>query len=203
MAISKQHSTLGSGKGVPTRLRVLDAAERLLRDGKAAFSMRDLAAEASVSFATPFNQFGSKAEIMYALSGRRIDAMEEQYAKCEHSGDALRRVRVAVDIAATVMLKDPGVNRAVMEWLGTAHPGAGLVLQRSRALWAKALGDGDGLLRTVRNRALEVLPTQLAFAFRGVLSFWTAGEISNDDLTKEAVAMAESIMLGYIAGKRG
>ena len=47
---------------------MLDAAERLLRDGNAEFSMRDLAAEAGVSFATPFNQFGSKPAIMQALS---------------------------------------------------------------------------------------------------------------------------------------
>jgi AcrR family transcriptional regulator len=62
-------------RGEPVRQRVLDAAERLLRDGKAEFSMRDLASEAGVSFATPFNQFGSKPAIMHALSARRIDAM--------------------------------------------------------------------------------------------------------------------------------
>lgn len=42
-------------RGEPVRNRVIDAAERLLRDGKAEFSMRDLATEAGVSFATPFN----------------------------------------------------------------------------------------------------------------------------------------------------
>ncbi len=51
----------------PTRERVLDAAERLLANGSAAFSMRELAEEAEVSFATPFNQLGSKAAIMLAL----------------------------------------------------------------------------------------------------------------------------------------
>ena len=46
------------------RERVLDAAERLLARGGAGFSMRDLAEEAGVSFATPFNQFGAKGAIM-------------------------------------------------------------------------------------------------------------------------------------------
>ena len=63
------------GRGEPVRQRVLDAAERLLRVGRASFSMRDLATEAGVSFVTPFNQFGGKAAIMHALSARRIDAM--------------------------------------------------------------------------------------------------------------------------------
>ena len=46
-----------------TRERVLAAAERLLADNRHEFSMRELAADAGVSFATPFNLFGSKGEL--------------------------------------------------------------------------------------------------------------------------------------------
>ena len=60
----------------PTKDRVLDAAKRLLAGGSAAFSMRELAEEAGVSFATPFNQFGSKAAIMLvAAPGAVIGAL--------------------------------------------------------------------------------------------------------------------------------
>src|ERR1700748_1021525 len=101
-------------RGEPLRQRVIDAAERLLRDGKADFSMRDLAAEAGVSFATPFNQFGSKAAIMQTLSTRRIDTMETRFAAAPPLTDAAERVRLAVDTAVAVMLEEPQVNRAVM-----------------------------------------------------------------------------------------
>ena len=64
-----------------TRERVLDAAERLLAHGKASFSMRELAEEADLSFATPFNQFGNKGAIILALSSRRIALMQKRIAE--------------------------------------------------------------------------------------------------------------------------
>jgi AcrR family transcriptional regulator len=177
---------------------VLDAAERLLDEGERDFSMRDLAAEAGVSFATPFNQFGSKAAIMYALSERRIAAMTARYASINATGDAVQRVACAVESAATTMLEKPVVNRVVMGWISTSNPEPGEVLQRSKELWARALGECDGLRVDLRERASETLPQQLAFGFRGVLSFWTAGEISDASLTRCALDMAETLMLRYV-----
>lgn len=189
-----EHST--SSRGEPLRQRVIDAAEQLLRHGKADFSMRDLAAEAGVSFATPFNQFGSKNAIMQALSGRRIDRMEARYIDARPQGDAFDRVLLALDTAASVMLEEPGVNRAVMGWLGTGGAVPGNVWARSTALWALALGAGDGLIPSRREQALRHLPGQLAFAFRGVLSFWTAGELPDKALARSARGIGGALLLG-------
>ncbi|UDL94075.1 TetR/AcrR family transcriptional regulator [Lichenihabitans sp. PAMC28606] len=176
---------------------MVDAAERLLREGKAAFSMRDLAVEAGVSFATPFNQFGSKAAIMEALSARRIDAMEARFAAAAPLISAVARVLLAVDTAAAVMLEEPDVNRAVMGWLGASSPAPGQVWARSTALWALALGAGEGLIPSRREQALRLLPKQLAFAFRGVLSFWTAGELPGGLLAPEARDIASTLLLAF------
>ncbi len=184
-------------RGEPLRQSVLDAAENLLRQGQAEFSMRDLAAEAGVSFATPFNQFGSKAAIMQALSARRIDRMEALYRAEPAAGDASHRVLLAMAMAARVMLEEPVVNRVVMGWLGAGSPAPGDVLGRSTALWALALGAGEGLLATRRDQALACLPGQLAFAFRGVLSFWTAGELPDEALAESAAEMAQTLLLGF------
>lgn len=185
-------------RGEPIRRRVIDAAERLLRDGKADFSMRDLASGANVSFATPFNQFGSKAAIMLALSARRIDAMMQRLASAPALPNAADRVLLAVDIAVGVMLEEPEVNRAVLGWLGTAGAPPGQVLTHSTALWALALGEGEGLTAVHRAQALTSLPGQLAFAFRGVLSFWTAGELSNEVFAISAREMATALLLVYV-----
>ena len=182
----------------PTRRRVIDAAERLLRRDKTDFSMRDLAAEAGVSFATPFNQFGSKAAIMQALSERRIDTMEARYLSAPLSRNAADRVLSALETAAAVMLEEPGVNRAVMGWLGTASVPPGRTLARSIALWVLALGAGEGLIVARRDEALRRLPRQLAFSFRGVLSFWTAGELPDEDLDASTREMASTLLLGFI-----
>ena len=184
-------------RGEPVRQRVLDAAERLLRDGKAEFSMRDLASKAEVSFATPFNQFGSKPAIMHALSARRIDAMLTRLSETPQPQHAADRVALAIDIAVAVMLDEPIVNRAVMAWIGTGSAASGEVRSNSTALWAHALGDGIGLSSPRRDEACRILPSQLALAFRGALSFWTAGELADEELGQAARQIAGTLLRAY------
>jgi AcrR family transcriptional regulator len=181
-----------------TRARVLAAAERLLGTGRPDFSMRDLAAEAGVSFATPFNQFGNKGAILQALSAERIASMQSRFSALERSGDAPSRVFAAVGIATAVMLEKPAVNRAVMGGLGAPGDQAGRVWAQSRALWAGALGDGEGLAPAKVSLALDALPGQLALSFRGVLSFWSAGEIADDELAARAASAAAALLLGFV-----
>src|SRR6187402_1676709 len=140
----RDKSRLGQPKPT-TRERVLDAAERLLRQGSAAFSMRELATEAGLSFATPFNQFGSKAAIMRALSARRIALMRERLAHLKGPEDAVSRVRAAVEIAATVVLASPTVNRAIIAGIGSQRDDTSAVLKDSTMLWSEAVGTGVGL----------------------------------------------------------
>lgn len=181
-----------------TRDRVLDAAERLLAQGSAGFSMRELAEASGVSFATPFNQFGSKAAIMLALSARRIAAMHERLADATLPAAAVARVLLAVEIAASVMLAEPAVNRAVMGAIGAPGETPGHVAARSGDFWAEALGDGEGLVEATRTLSLSVLPGQLTIAFRGVLSFWTAGDIADQALLPCARAAAAAVLLGFV-----
>ena len=179
------------------RRRIIDAAEHLLRDGKADFSMRDLAMAAGVSFATPFNQFGSKAALMHALSNRRIDTMTQRFLAAPKPPAAPDRLLLAIEIGAAVMLEEPQVNRAVMGWIGTAGPAPSLAWARSTALWKLAMGDGEGFEETTREHALSALPAQFALAFRGALSFWTAGELSDEVLTSCVRGVAETLLLGF------
>jgi len=181
-------------RGEPVRNRVIDAAEHLLRDGKAEFSMRDLATEAGVSFATPFNQFGNKAAIMHALSARRIATATQRFADKPRLDNAGQRVLLAVATMVELMLEEPRVNRAVMGWLGTSGPTHGEVLAQSTALWTLALGTGEGLSENGQDQALPALARHLAFAFRGVLSFWTAGELPDEELAANARNVASALL---------
>ena len=177
---------------------ILDAAEQLLRKGKPEFSMRELAAQARVSFATPFNHFGSKTAVMHALSARRIEAMTKRFEAAEKPATAPARVLLAVDIAVAVMLKAPAVNRAVMAALGSPSTTPGTVHAMSANLWSTALGKGEGLIPSTRSIALKILPSHLAITFRGTLSFWTAGEFTNAHLAKTARTAATTALLGFV-----
>jgi AcrR family transcriptional regulator len=178
---------------------VLDAAERLLGKGDAAdFSMRALAAEAGVGFATPFNHFGSKNAIMQALSSRLIDRMSAKFERSAPSGNMVDRVWSMGSIAVALLLQQPDVYKAVVGSLGVVSPVPSSVIHQSRALWLLALGNFEGCAREVRNVAQSTLASQLAFGFRGCLSFWIAGEIPDDELAATVRANAAAILLGVV-----
>ena len=123
--------------------------------------------------------------------------MTERFGDAASAQGAPARVLTAIDIAVAVMLDTPAVSRAVMGTLGAPEETPGEVSQRSRALWAIALGDGDGLDSGSADLALAILPDQLAAAFRGVLSFWSTGEINNAALRIRAQKAAATLLLGF------
>jgi len=182
---------------------VLDAAERLLgRDATADFSMRSLAAEAGVGFATPFNHFGSKNAIMQALSERVIARMRTRFESEAPAGNAIDRVLAMGRIGISLLLEQPGVYKAVVGSLGVVSPEPSVVRQRSSELWALALGDLSGLAGETAGLAGGMLAEQLAFSFRGCLSFWIAGELSDGELAQAFAAGAGALLLGFAEPRR-
>lgn len=195
--------SIREGKRLQTRRAVLDAAERLLQaDPSAAFGMRELAAEAGLSFATPFNQFGSKGAIMQALSARRIERMTAIFESAVPVADTVDRVFAAVTVAVTVMLETSTANRALVGSLSAPSAVPGAVNEHSTSLWSKAVGEGDGLDLPHGLPTLRMLSHQLAIVFRGCLSFWAAGEIKDDDLLANTRAAAAMAMLALSTGTR-
>lgn len=177
---------------------VLDAAERLLQASpNAEFSMRALAAEAGVGFATPFNHFGSKTAIMQALSARVIERMSARFRDERPEGDAIDRVLAMGRIGAAVLLEKPDVSKAVVGSLGLVSPTPSSVRPKSEVLWVQALGDCAGLDPAHRTLGRALLPQQLAFSFRGCVSFWIAGELSNSMLPEAFRAGTLTLLLGF------
>ena len=182
---------------------VLDAAERLLRDSETAdFSMRALATEAGVGFATPFNHFGSKTAIMQALSSRLIARMKARFEKTRVRGDAIDRVLAMGRIGVDVLLEQPDVSKRVVGSLGVVSNAPHSVSGQSAALWTMALGDLKGITATQQKTAMAILPMNLAFLFRGCVSFWIAGEISDRELSDAFQTVASVSLLGFARPER-
>jgi AcrR family transcriptional regulator len=150
----------------------------------------------------PFNHFGSKAAIMQALSAERVDRTTTLFARTAHAGNAVTRVISGTGIAAAVMLKAPAVNCAVMGVPGAPPAEPADTSARSRALWSRALGNGEGLEPSTAKLACSVSPEQLALAFRGMLSFWSAGEIPDPRLEQHARVAGMVLLLKFLT-KRG
>lgn len=182
---------------------VLDAAERLLQSSDTAdFSMRALAVEAGVGFATPFNHFGSKNAIMQALSSRLIERMATHFQDESPAGDAIDRVLVMGRISVALLLEKPAVHKALVGSLGVVNPAPGFVRQNSSALWSLALGGFAGIAVSMKEAAQAALAEQLAFNFRGCVSFWIAGELSDKELGSAFRIGACALLLGFAKEER-
>lgn len=202
---------------------MLDAAERLLQASPSAdFSMRALATEAGVGFATPFNHFGSKTAIMQALSSRVIKRMAARFRERRPQGDASQgdasqgdapqgdapqgdavdRVLAMGRIAVGVLLEKPDVSKAVVGSLGVVSPSPSAVRPQSEALWTLALDGDDSLALDLPPSIRAILPQQLAFTFRGCVSFWIAGELTDDMLGQAFQTGALAVLLGFVDSTR-
>ncbi len=177
---------------------VLDAAERLLQTGGTAdFSMRALAAEAGVGFATPFNHFGSKTAIMQALSSRMIERMAARFQHEAPPGDAIERVLAMQRISVGLLLEQPEISRMVVGSLGQAGAAPSTVRPQSEAIWSLALGACSGIAPKMVRRAQAVLPQQLAFLFRGCVSFWIASELDDHEFLQALETGASTLLLAF------
>jgi AcrR family transcriptional regulator len=95
------------------RQQIMRAARTLMqKTGRTGFSMRTLADEAGVSIATPYNLFGSKQAIMFAV----LDADLEQYQQRLASlrVDELETFFRAVSVATALYSTEPSFYRAVL-----------------------------------------------------------------------------------------
>lgn len=95
------------------RDEIVRAARALMRErGDTGFSMRALAAEAGVSIATPYNLFGSKQAIMFAVLEADMVRYQEQLERLR--ADELEMFFKAVSLATNNYSKEPEFHRSVL-----------------------------------------------------------------------------------------
>ena len=95
------------------RRDIVRAARTLMQEtGQAGFSMRGLADKAGVSIATPYNLFGSKQAVMFAVLDADLEQYQEQLEKLK--ADEIDVFFKAVTLATTLYSAEPGFYRAVL-----------------------------------------------------------------------------------------
>ncbi len=95
------------------RRQIVRAARALMQQtGDTGFSMRALADQAGVSIATPYNLFGSKQMVMFAVLDDDLEHYQERLAKVRV--DELDVFFKAVSLATTLYATEPSFYRAVL-----------------------------------------------------------------------------------------
>ncbi len=103
---------------------VLDAAEQLIREtGSAGFSMLKLAERAQMSSMTPYNLFGTKGAILYALLNRSLDDIFTGGEPAMTHPDPFEQALLAATAAVDFFIADPEYYRPLYQFLlGVSEP---------------------------------------------------------------------------------
>jgi AcrR family transcriptional regulator len=180
------------------RRRILAAAEELIRQtGGADFSMLALAAQAEVSPATPYNLFGSKAQLLFALFNRSLVELPVKDLTAS-STDPLERLLETTRVIATHLATHADFFRPLYLSLFGVQDEVyrpEFVAYHLRR-WKRALADVEraGLLSSAVTA--DQLARQLMISFAGTVELWVHHELDADGFSAEAVFGTILLLLG-------
>lgn len=182
------------------RARILDAAEKLIREtGNTDFTVATLAERSALSGPTPYNLFGSKAAILYALLNRSLDPVVAVERKASGVADPVARVLSAANLAADVFVNDPVFYRPLYQFLlgvgDTRHRPA--FLQRSLEFWQRAVGDLLESNQVPLSAQSDGLARMLVMNFVAALELWVHQELDHQQFRSQVLYGAAMLMLGF------
>ena len=161
---------------------ILDAAEQLVREhGATNFSMLALSAKAELSPATPYNLFGNKASILYALLNRSLDGIFEGAQRVAVVPDPIDKVLIAAAQAGAFFVADPDYYRPLYQYLlGVIDPvHRPAYMNRALDYWRAAL-EGFECRKVLSRNQCDVLARGIVAHVVGVLDFWIHGDLDDD-----------------------
>jgi AcrR family transcriptional regulator len=179
------------------RHSILDAAETLIREtGGTDFSMLTLAERSGLSPATPYNIFGSKNSILYALLNRSLDNISTRFAQSSGSVGPYDFALTAADAAARFFVLDPGYYRPLYSHLIGRHNSENrpAFMERSFQYWRDATARlrSEGVLAD--DRAHDILARSMMVFFLGSLDLWTQAELADDDFVTQITYAVGSLL---------
>lgn len=176
---------------------ICETANRLIHESPTSdFSMRKLAKEAGVGFTTLFDHFGSKTEILRMVAKRNRADIIKKYFEMPRADKAIDRVLNMSKAAIRFFLNDPATMQKIIASLAVpVSDGNKHASREATEMWDIALED-SGNERALRPEIKLMLTDQLAIMFLGVITLWSVGELSDQDLE---VAMETSIYLIFSA----
>lgn len=180
------------------RHRIIEAAHELIREtGNAGLSMRALAARAGVSLATPYNLFGSKRAIIWAVLDD-VREYQDRFAKLRPT-DPIERIFAALDLALEFYKNDHKFYKtlwaAVFDMTDEGVRGDIFNPQRN-AFWLRLLADAIEAGAIVEGIRAELLLQQLDFILHSAMFGWVVGEIPQKKLAPTVCFGAAMLLKG-------
>lgn len=157
--------------------------------------MRMLAEEAGVSFATPFNLFGSKGEVLSALLHAKLSGAWQAQKQMEKQDDPVRKlVNLATCVVKTVTSNTSLVRpllQSVGETEGLDHASAyGWALET----WKEALHEAQEAKLIDPKADVDFYACSMHMIVRGGLSLWLHEELTNEQYEKQVSVSVAAIL---------
>lgn len=183
--------------------QVLDAAEAAIRQaGTVDFSMRDLAKNADVSFATPFNLFGKKEDILAALFHRRVTAQaERRKAESRTHGGLENLLQIATE-TCTGYLADAELFKPLAQAFRTQRtPQLEAISSDAQHIWRTALENclADKVLHP--DTLLDSLARRLHISFRVAFLMWATNELPDKEFEQQVLFNLVGNLLAHTTPK--
>ena len=179
------------------RQRIIKAATRLIAaraDGN--FTMQELAQEAEVSLATPYNLMGSKAAVLGLVFAHQIAGFTQ--APAPAGATVEQRLVTAVNRLVSAFARQPEFFRNLWRALSTLSP-----TEHKELIIPVSDGLLQPLVQSLRNDALisEEVPTSLVTitlvrVFEALFEQWAAREQDIDTLSNQLCASLALCLLG-------
>jgi AcrR family transcriptional regulator len=165
------------------RRQIVRAARALMQQtGDTGFSMRALAEQAGVSIATPYNLFGSKQTIMFAVLDDDLEHYQKRLAKVR--GDELDTFFKAVSVTTTLFSTEPSFYRAVL--LAVYHEGGrefrSMFGGPRHAMWRGFVVDAIEAGYLARDVEPDAFAINLGRSFFAAILEWANDQISLAEL---------------------
>lgn len=169
------------------RARIVDATAALVREhGFEAVSMVQIAQRAELAPATLYNLFQTKGAIFRQLFDLDLAAYQRMVEEAP-TNDALDRIFVAIDVAASLYERDPLFYRAMAHLGGEGAKQLSAAISRPRTAFYQAqvaAAVAEGRLRA--DTDADLLGGTLSQLMGGIFLEWAAGIISPRRLAAEA-----------------
>ncbi|MGH8516286.1 MAG: TetR/AcrR family transcriptional regulator [Panacagrimonas sp.] len=178
----------------------MNAAAALIREtGTTDFTMAALADRAVLSVPTPYNLFGSKAGVLFALLNRSLDPVFEDEKRIGGERDPVGRILIAGNVAVDLFVNDPVFYRPLYQYLlGVGDPvQRPAFLERSLQFWRHAI---TGLVESgelpLAHRG-EGFARMMMLNFVAALELWVHDELDDARFRVQVLYGIIMLSLGF------
>ena len=149
--------------------------------------MTVLAERAALSGPTPYNLFGSKGAILYALLNRSLDDLFSDVEHRRHSDDPVEGVIQATRTAADAFAADPRYYRPLYGFLlGVQDPvHRPAFMERCLVYWKQALAPLAAASPRPLAVPIEQIARLLVINYVGALDQWVKSELDNEQFPSQ------------------